>query len=83
MRTLSDLSEEEISILQIMIDGETIHKLNVLNQLIQFATFAGKEFDVQNAQKHLDILTEEKLVVYLPQIESYRLTPAGRDILES
>lgn len=83
MRTLSDLSEEEISILQIMVDGDAFHKLNILNQLKQFATFAGKEFDIHIAQKNLDRLTEEKFLIYLPQIESYRLTDAGHDVLES
>lgn len=79
---MSDLSIEVIQLLQIAEPNKAFHRLHFLSQMKQFSTYAGKIFDVKRVQSVLDSLVEKNYLEFLENIESYRITKAGIDVLE-
>ncbi|MHA2364615.1 MAG: hypothetical protein ACXAC7_11715 [Candidatus Hodarchaeales archaeon] len=78
-----DLSIDAIQILQITEPNQAFHRLHILNQMKQYATYAGKLFDVEHIQSLVDDLVLKGYLEFLEKLESYRITPAGIDAMES
>ena len=79
---MSNLSIEAIQLLQIAEPNKAQHRLHYLNQMKQYTTYAGKSFDLNHIQSVLDQLVEKKYMEFLENLESYRITQTGLDILE-
>lgn len=74
---------EGYQILQICAaEKKAFHKMNILNQLKSYAKFGGRGFDMGIAQQTLDELTTQGYITYLENIDSYKITPKGIDVLE-
>ncbi|MFW9928460.1 MAG: hypothetical protein ACFFD1_03630 [Candidatus Thorarchaeota archaeon] len=83
VRTLEELSIEEIQILQITKESGTTHKLGIMSQIKQYFTHANREFNIDLIQKTLDRLVVEGLIRYIKDLDSYSITELGQDILFS
>ena len=79
---LTEFTIEGYQILQICAAESSVHRLNILNQIKQFAQFGGRGFDINIAQQTLDELTENGFIAFIEKIDSYKITEKGKDALE-
>ena len=80
---MPDFTIEAYQILQICSsERKAFHKLNILNQLKSFSQFGGRGFDIGIAQETLNELTNDGFISYLENIDSYKITDKGMDVLE-
>lgn len=77
-----EFSIEAYQILQICEAESSVHKLNILNQLKQYASYGGRGFDAKIAQQILNDLTNDGYITYIEKIDSYKITEKGKDALD-
>lgn len=79
---MTSFTIEGYQVLQILEEGRGVHKLNIMNQIKQYGGHAGRGFDAAVMQNILDEMVKDGYIVYIENIDSYKITEKGKDALE-
>lgn len=76
---MSEPTNEELTVLEIVGQRTSMHTLGVLDQVKQMTALTGSAFDKDVVMGRLNSLKDKGLISYIDKLDSWKITDDGKD----